>query len=452
MPELKPVFLVYSTTTVETIQSSLGEPEYSYFFVLQSYVPVLERIGEVVLLKDPATEADSLYESYTASGRYCVMLAFCPPDHLMLDLECPVIPVFAWEYENIPNETWDNNMQADWRYSLGRAGWAITHSTHTVRNVKQHLRRSFPIVCAPAPLWDKYAGNSSPRRGAALSSSFDLTVEKGYLVDSREIDLQVLSPLNEVAELEVPPLEQARTITLDGAIYTSIFNPRDGRKNWHDIFWAFCWAFKDNPDATLVLKLTCYDPDQMIDLLLYDLYKLTPFQCRVIAIGGYLSDESYDGLALNTTYAVNASRGEGQCLPLMEYMSGGVPAISPSHTGMLDYVTEENSLIVDSSLEPTNWPQDPRQYYRTKRHRVDWESLHDAYKQSYRIAKEEPSRYEGMSGQAVKSLEKHCSQSVVENTLKGFFDDHAKSLARYSVDRPFQPPAKRGFFRTGRKH
>ena len=44
-----------------------------------------------------------------------------------------------------------------------------------------------------------------------------------------------------------------------GRPYVSVFNPLDGRKNWHHLITAFCWAFRDTSDATLVLKMTQSD-------------------------------------------------------------------------------------------------------------------------------------------------------------------------------------------------
>jgi glycosyltransferase involved in cell wall biosynthesis len=434
MDNFRPKILVYSSTTADTIQSSLGEPEYSYYFVLKSYLPVLRKLGSVQLISDPATEVDPIYLDCKRRGRHCIFLAFCQPNQLNLELRCPTIPVFAWEFENIPNEMWDNDIQTDWRYTLARTGWAITHSSHTVRNVQRNVRSGFPVVSAPAPVWDRYASLSGALRGTKIDRAFTLEVEDGHLLDSRALDLDLFSPSNR-SELHIPaPVQQATGIEISGVVYTSILNPRDGRKNWMDVIWAFCWAHKDQADATLVLKLTCSDPEQIVDSLLHDLYKLTPFSCRVVAVTGYLADSAYEQLAVNTTYAVNASRGEGQCLPLMEYMSCGVPAISPRHTGLLDYINDGNAFIVASSLEPTHWPHDPRQYYRTMRHRIEWKSLVDAYRNSYNTIVEDPGKYKKMSRSAIKNLKNHCSQKVVQRTLSRFFEDQKMVFNLYAAE------------------
>lgn len=38
-------FLVYSEVNAETIASSLGQSEYSYYFVLKEFLPVLRQLG-----------------------------------------------------------------------------------------------------------------------------------------------------------------------------------------------------------------------------------------------------------------------------------------------------------------------------------------------------------------------------------------------------------------------
>lgn len=217
------------------------------------------------------------------------------------------------------------------------------------------------------------------------------------------------------------PLPGKTPLDIDGVVYTTVFNPYDGRKNWIDMLSTFCWAFRDIEDATLVLKLT--HRDNSIAMLAFKecLYRLTPFKCRVVAIQGFLSDADYERLAAVTTYCLNVSHGEGQCLPLMEFMSYGIPAVSPRHTGMADYIDESVAFVPHATLEPTRWPTDDvRNTYRTKRYRLDWESIVNALLESYRVAKEEPEKYAAMSKASAIRLKQHCSRAVVQEKLRDF--------------------------------
>ena len=49
-----------------------------------------------------------------------------------------------------------------------------------------------------------------------------------------------------------------------------------------------------------------------------------------------------------------------QCLPLMEYMAAGTPAIAPYSTALQDYITDLNSFLVSTGAAPTNWQHDER--------------------------------------------------------------------------------------------
>ena len=118
--------------------------------------------------------------------------------------------------------------------------------------------------------------------------------------------------------------------------------------------------------------------------------QLHPFQCRVTVIHAYMQPDEYAALIEATSNIVNASRGEGQCLPLMGYMPCGIPAIAPDNTAMADYVNGSNSFIVNSSPKRRYWPQDPQQYFTTLWYRPSWESLHEDYLESYRVATQEP--------------------------------------------------------------
>ena len=119
-------FILYSDVNDSSISASLGRPEYSYYFVLKEYRPVLERIGRVVEVADPQTEVDALYLECLSRGEPCVFLSFSPPHRTPVHLACPTLPVFAWEFSTIPNEAFAGEPRNDWRSVLHACGAAIT--------------------------------------------------------------------------------------------------------------------------------------------------------------------------------------------------------------------------------------------------------------------------------------------------------------------------------------
>ena len=424
------IMIVYSETDQGTLPGKLGTAEYSYWFVLREFRTLLERLGLVVFIRDPAREVDILYRQFQARGESCVFLCFEPPHKIPTGLACPTIPVFAWEFESLPDENWNDDPRSDWRHALRQHGRAITHSGHCVRVTRAAMGEDFPIAAIPAPVWDRFAhlGDRLSMRGG---SAHRLRVQ-GRVIDTTCVDLAAYaSPLRRrIGYAPLPPAQTDPTeILLDGVVYTAVFNPVDMRKNWFDMLAGFIWALRHRPDATLVFKLTQRDSSHSLSAMLEDLSKHSPFQCRVLLIDGFLDDESYESLVAATSFVVNASYGEGQCLPLMEFMSAGKPAIAPSNTAMADYVDEDCAFVVRCSREPCSWPHDERALFRTMRWRTDFGSLVAAYEESYRVAAAEPARYARMSAAARESLRLHCSHAVVERRLRDILGLEPAALA-----------------------
>jgi glycosyltransferase involved in cell wall biosynthesis len=551
--------LVYTPVWREDLGQKLGGPEYSYCFVLERFLPVLQQLGEVTTVRDPAREADALYDECRARGEDCRLLCFCPPHRGPVGLRCPTTMIVAWEFDAIPNEDFGDDPRNDWRVALADHGQVIMLSNESREAVLRAMGRDFRTTAMPAPIYDEVArqsthGATRPDRGATLRlnglviDSRNLRVTTHHLISEESIALDLASepwdgarttlafssgagwpdyvslggfyareywgcwsetsdpwiilpfmlqgtvemeffaqafqdnigravsfsignatrsitlqgeprahavvvdlefPTNlvkfeglsavshpevgdartmglglrslTVEEKKAPKTRwkpEARTVALDGVIYTSIFNPSDGRKNWEDIVKAFCFALKDKADATLVLKMTHHCADSFVESLMKCLRRIGPTACRVVAINALLDEEAYCALRDASAYYVNASRCEGLCIPLMEFMSAGAPAIAPLHTAMRDYVDADSTFILESSLEPVAWPQDPRRRLRTFWHRIDWGSLVRRFQESYRIAAFDPERYRRMSVAATKSQASYSSRAKVERLLR----------------------------------
>jgi glycosyltransferase involved in cell wall biosynthesis len=423
------ILLVHTSTAANRIAQQLGRPEYSYRFVLNEFRPMLEELGHVIEVNDPEREVDTIHARCRDEGEACVFLSFMPPNKTSIRLACPTIPVFAWEYEALPAEDFGGKPRNDWIRVLAKLGCALTHSSFTVERTRAALGDDFPVACVPAPLWERMQPLREPRDGAIR-----LHVD-GLVIDSQRIDLSAYrKSLLLAAEPESLPLpeihdEDRGVIALDGVVYTAIFNPHDARKNWMEMISGFCDALRDKPDATLLIKLTHYDPSDIIPNYLEQIYKMGRMACRILLVHAYLQRSEYNVLLRATTYAVNTSHGEGQCLPLMEYMSAGKPALAPRHTSMRDYVNEDDAFVIDSSAEPGTWPHDQRQAFRTLRQRIHYQSVVRAYRRSYHIARHEPQVYATMGDAAAASLQRYCSAEVVRPRLHRFIRDRLEATS-----------------------
>jgi glycosyltransferase involved in cell wall biosynthesis len=448
------IIMVYSAFNAGSIGESLGAPEYSYWFVRRAFWPILERFGIVIPVTDPKREVDTVRRSAAARGQDCVFLSFEPPHKTTLGLECRTIPVFAWEFDTIPDEVWAAEPRNDWRHVLASTGSAITHSSFSQAAVRRSMGADYPVWSIPAPVYDanvRFAAEARP-----YQPQTDLVLNS-MVIDSTQVDLSIFSlqrahgegidALRALSRYLDEAMAKAREASQDGdgdalmpgtavrvsgVVYTVVFNPIDGRKNFNDLLGGFLWAFRDVEDATLILKITYFDPVRGLLPVLADLSKHGQYRCRVLLIHGMLPNDQYEALLRVTSYCVNVSTNEGQCLPLMEFMSAGRPALAPRHTALLDYIDDSNSFVVRSGERLATWPHDEREAMRSVRHMVSVADLIRAYRESYDVARTNPERYAAMSRAATESLRAFCSIAVVEQRL-------AEALGV-----PPMPPAARG--------
>jgi len=214
-----------------------------------------------------------------------------------------------------------------------------------------------------------------------------------------------------------PPPEPEHELDLTGIVYTSVFAPQDGRKNWHDLLTGLLWAFRDEPRATIVLKMPRNAWSTMHPHLDHALTRFAPFSCRLVLIYGFLEDEDYAGLVRASDFYVNASHCEGLCIPLMEFFAAGKPAIAPDHTAFADYVTPRIAFVPRSTLEHNVWPFDPRDIFTTMRYRLDWGSFETGLRESFDMAVAEDGEYAAMARAAHDEMRDYCSVNTVRALL-----------------------------------
>jgi SAM-dependent methyltransferase len=154
------------------------------------------------------------------------------------------------------------------------------------------------------------------------------------------------------------PYPKVESLELTGVVYTTIFNTDDGRKNWNDLVTGYLCALADRDDATLVVKLIARKPQSVKKVIDYYLERGIKHRCKLAFICDFLTNEQMLELCQGTTFYLQSTKAEGNCLPLMNYLAAGRPGISPDHSSMSDYFSDRSGFVVESHPEPTTWPHE----------------------------------------------------------------------------------------------
>ena len=106
---------------------------------------------------------------------------------------------------------------------------------------------------------------------------------------------------------------------------------------------------------------------------------------------------------------------------------------------MADYIDDSAAFVLGTSPEHNVWPNDPRHLYTTMRERLKWDTLVDAFQQSYCVAKEAPGRYAEMGANAEGIMRRYCSDDAVRDRLRGIMGQVIETAARRPAPGPETP-------------
>jgi hypothetical protein len=86
---------------------------------------------------------------------------------------------------------------------------------------------------------------------------------------------------------------------------------------------------------------------------------------QVFATNEYLTQDKLLLLRKKASIYLNASTGEGLCLPVIEHMLANCPAVVPKNSAFLDYPDSKYLKKVEVDAIPTYFPQDLTKEFRT---------------------------------------------------------------------------------------
>ena len=459
------MFLVSSPSRLGDLPNKLGLADYSYGFVVKSLVPVLERLGQWRQVTAPESRLIHVAAQAIEEGFRPVHLAVMPVQSAYLTPAVPTILFPFWEFPRIPDQDFGWETRHNWARVARRASMIVTACEMTAGSFRR-AGVTCPVEVVPVPVAERnfgvpswspeftwridcrhitLGGPAAATGNEAAPTTADCPRPHGGMKGHYRRYIQPLLPARAQRQIwrvrraiarklrrPAPPATApdmrrvpAAPLELSGLVYTTIFNLADLRKNPKDLMTAFLLAFKDRPDATLVLKLAT-TPDLEFHHVEHLRHMHRGFdiehQCRLVIIADYLSDDDLQNLFRATTYYVNTSRAEGACLPLQQALASGRPAIAPVHTSMADYMDHRVGFTLAMQPEPTHWPHDPEKRIRTSWNRLAWPTLHEQYLRSAELVDERRGEYEAMAAAARQRMQDYGSVNRVTEAFRRAID------------------------------
>jgi hypothetical protein len=449
--------LLTSYGTGATRGKNLGTPGYSYDIVAQLYVPLFQRWGEVIPVARDGRALAEAAQAARSRGLEPIHVSFVPFQDVCLTDSAPNVVVPAWEYPDVPNHAFDGNPQNDWLATSERCDLVIVGGPYTVETFRRGgIRRPICVVPVPTPTdyfalprWQYgattllgcsayvFAHDDTPQTPAApppqgsrlraflrtrgrlayrnwVKPLVPPAVHTGLRAAARVLARRSLDPFGR---------EHRRgTLELSGVVYTSIFNPADGRKNWEDMLSGFLTALGDCADATLVFKLITKNPQWLERIAEYYRCLDRRHACKVVFVTDYLSDQQMFDLCRASTYCLTTTRAEGNCLPVMNYLAAGRPVISPCHTAISDYFSDRMGFVLQTHPEPAIWPHDSSLRFKTTWGRLVWPSLLEQLRHSYEVARGDPEGYEALAATGREKMHGWAHPEAVWERLRAALD------------------------------
>jgi hypothetical protein len=446
----------------------LGAPGYSYDIVARLFLPLLQRWGEVVPVGCDPSAIESALAGARQRGLEPIQFSVLPFQDVYLTRSAPHVVFPFWEYPDVPAEAFDGNAQNNWVATANRCDLVLVGGQFTVEAFQRagirtptrivpvptpdayfqlppwQAETSVPFTCPayvfphpdipPHELWDAPDAESHDETRPAARPSFKRDLIGKLKGTYRRLMKPLIPPIvHEAMRHRARPLgfdpwrsylAQCRREQwqLSGIVYSSIFSPHDGRKNWQDLLSGFVLALRDRADATLVVKLAAKDHLTVEKVLNYYRTLGLAHRCQVVFVTEYLSEEQLLELARASTYYLTTTHAEGCCLPLLNYLAAGRPGVSPSHSAISDYFDPEIGFVIHSSHERAIWPQDRRIRFKTMWHRLVWPSVVEQIRAGYELARNQRAGYEQLADKARQRMTHWVETEAVWTRLRQALD------------------------------
>jgi glycosyltransferase involved in cell wall biosynthesis len=143
------------------------------------------------------------------------------------------------------------------------------------------------------------------------------------------------------------------------SVFVSILNPHEPGKNLTALIGGFLEFHNDHPASLLLLKLAVDNAGGSLDdgILRSRIsgYELIDSNAVWLATAQLAEPVVADLFRFSSAYLCSSS-AEGQNPLLQHAMACGVVPVTPRHTAMLDYICQDNAVIIHSQSRPIDRP------------------------------------------------------------------------------------------------
>jgi glycosyltransferase involved in cell wall biosynthesis len=351
--------IVYSSERRGEIRNQIGRAHYSYTFIEDAYVRALVRAGyDMVRVEAPEIfKAAQTYASLLdGSASDFVHLSFRTTENIRILPGAWNVGCFLWEFDVLR----DRNLITDavttnQAHMLNLLDEVWTPCSYTADILVRHGVTRTRMV--PLPI---YAGDFPARMPFedAASALAETPCIPLILSGGAARELNARMAIERLAALGAHKVIKARRAGEAGRIFLTVCNPQDLRKNLLGMIEGFQYAAGDSSDDLLILKLGVPNEGDFRATTLYD--AVFARFCgpgaiadpRIVVIAEFLDDAEMSALYALSDFYLCASHCEGFNLPLVEAMSYGTAPISTRNTAMLDYIDENDAIVIDERRFP----------------------------------------------------------------------------------------------------
>jgi glycosyltransferase involved in cell wall biosynthesis len=329
-----------------------GRAHYSYRVVAAKFRAALNDLGcECVELARPEIYFAPVARKIVRNP--CFHMMFKPPNLFRILKGVPNIACVAWEFDGFP-EIHDHKRgipSDNMGYMLRIPDEIWVPCEFTAQIFRQCGIKNVHTVPAPIAIPEPRPVIRFPRLPLQLDRISWINLRLGF---GRYSDLNSWKP-------SVP--SSLSDIILDQyggeepTVFLSILNPHDLRKNLSALVSGFLEYSAREQNALLLLKLIVDNQEDRVDTILQGILKLriSGFElidtAKIWLTTEYLPEAVLGDLYHFASAYLCTSLAEGQNLPLMEAMSHGVVPVTTQHTAMLDFIDDQNGIVIETTRE-----------------------------------------------------------------------------------------------------